>query len=324
MATKRNTVVVVDNVDIDNPLAALAACSPDLQLNVKAVIVTGRPAHPDREADITEYDPSYSEAILRLNAKRMKGVLKRAGYNVPVFSGLIPPKTLVPHSVHIDEGLLDLHGDERDIKIDGTFDQAVEHLCDTQGRVNFIVGGPLTELAAIMREPRLNGRLNTVTCQLGLFGFGNVATMAGGGLTFNSAADPDATRAVLTEWPGNVFMVPTDVTKSPDLGFDSPAQLAAIGVNNEIVRLYEIFWREALEPRGERIYPHDVHAALLMAQLHQTYGFPYGWKEVRIDSVGKRGEVDAEFGFFMNHPGRYVVKRADADIFMSLLRQISR
>ncbi|MXQ54321.1 hypothetical protein [Shimazuella alba] len=45
-------VVIVDNVDPDNLACALAADSPLLGLDVVAVIVTGRAAHPNPTAGL--------------------------------------------------------------------------------------------------------------------------------------------------------------------------------------------------------------------------------------------------------------------------------
>lgn len=318
---RESTIVVVDNVDIDNSLAALAACRSVLELNARAVIVTGRFANSDRTALIDEQDPSYSKEVLRRNTRRLQGLLDRAGLDVPVFEGEIPLATIVPHRVHIDETLLDLHNDMRTGCHTGSMADAIEFLVGLEGVLNFVVGGPLTEIASIMRERRLQSRLGRLTCQLGLFGFGNVETMAGGGLTFNSAADPEATKAVLAEWPAGLYMVPTDVTKMPAVGFDTPEDLRDFGVIDELVRLYEIFWGEALKPRGERIYPHDVHAVFLMAQLCGGLSRDlYAISEVRIDKVGPKGQINATFDNPSPLYKRFVATNVDATAFMNLLR----
>lgn len=325
--SKPNTVCIVDNGDIDNPLAARLGCDPRLGLDFKAVIVTGRPAHPSRSAPIGEHDPIYSKGVLRLNTRRMKGYLRRRGFDKPVFQGLIPPRTVVPHRIHVDEVLLDLYNDRLYTQDDGAFPEALTCLDELEGVIDFVIGGPLTEAREIKRDPRLEGRLGTITCQLGLFGFSGVTNMAGKGLTFNNAADRDATEAVLAEWPGDVYMVPTDVSKLPAVGFDDPAKLWEFGITGETLRLYEIFYREAaLEARGERIYPYDVHAAFLMAQLRGTLGHQlYTWEEVRINGVGANGEIDATFGQTVtDRPKRFVVKDVEAELFLELLGDIVR
>jgi len=317
---ERKTVLIVDNVDPDNSLAAVVSCYPGLDLNLAAVIVTGRPAHPDVSAPINVFDQTFSEAVLSLNTRRMKGLLRRMGWHVPVFEGLIPPKTLVPHSVHIREELLDPRNDGHMAQADGTFGQALDFLRGLRGTIDFIIGGPLSEAREIMRDPGMAGKLGKLTCQLGLFG--NVETIAGKGRTFNSAADPDATRAVLAEWPGPIYLVPTDVTKQPSVGFNVPKELEPLNVAREIVRLYEIFWRNVLGPRGEKIYPHDVHPVFLMAQLRSTLSRrPYTWKEVSVDQVSEHGEIEVTFGHVSsNRPKRFIVRTVDAYVFRTLLR----
>lgn len=312
---QRHKVVIVDHVDIDNTAAVQAAFHRLLGLEPCAVIVTGRFAHPDRGALIDEHDPAYSAEVRALNARRMKAFLLEAGIDVPVFEGLTPPATLVPHRVHIDEKLFGLYPD---VALDGDFNAAIEFLCGLIGQIDFVVGGPLTELAALMREPRLAGRLGTVTCQLGLFG--SIDTMAGGGATFNSGCDPQATREVLFYWPEAVYLMPTDVTKRDAVGFDDPEAFRAFGISEGLVRLYEIFYDVALKPRGERIFPHDVHAVFLMAQLFAQLGRQlYTWEEVRIQSVDDRGRIDAAFGETMPDAGRFIVRDVDAAFFMELL-----
>lgn len=315
----RNTVVIVDNVDPDNSAAVAAACHSSLKLNVEAVIVTGRLAHSNSDALIDTFDQTYSNEVLRRNARRLKGLLLRMGWDVPVFEGLIPPRTIVPHHVHIDEQLLDLYGDDRGTYVDGSFSHARDFLCELEGPIDFIVGGPLSELREIMLDPRLQDRLGTVTCQLGLFG--DVETMAGNGQTFNSAADPAATQEVLALWPGEVYLVPTNVTKAPAVGFDTPSDLYRVNMSDEIVRLYEIFWQEALMSRGERIYPHDVHPVFLMAQLRMTTGCQlYAWEPVRIEGVGGHGEINAVFNpTSYEQFGRFIVVGVAAETFMKLL-----
>lgn len=282
--------------------------------------MTGRPATRDRQAAIGVFDRDYSAEVLQRNTRRLKGLLARAGWNVPVFAGRIPPKTIVPHRVHIDEAKLDRYDDFHRTQADGSFAQAMRFLERLNGPIDFIVGGPLTEVAAIMRNSRLTSKLGTVTCQLGLFGFGAVQTMAGGGITFNSAADPDAASAVLRNWPGRICMVPTDVTKLPAVGFDNPDGVRRFGLPAELVDLYEIFFREALAPRKERIYPHDVHSTFAMAQIRRALSQQvYNWQRVHVTGVGSQGQIEAEFTNVAERSTRFVVTEVNSQAFMNLL-----
>src|SRR3712207_449622 len=103
-----NVVVVVDNIDPDNLACAYAATGTALGLNTKAVIVTGRFAHSDPTAPVTQYDPEFSTRERLSATRRMAGFLARADRDVPVFEGSIAPATVVPHDVHIPDSLLDI------------------------------------------------------------------------------------------------------------------------------------------------------------------------------------------------------------------------
>jgi inosine-uridine nucleoside N-ribohydrolase len=323
-----DVVATFDNVDIDNPTAIKTLCSSELGLRLRAVIVSGRPATKDPKATIDESDPAYSREVLRRNTRRVKGMLRRMRRDdVYVFSGLIPKKTIVPHfrngvRIHVDEADLDYYNDFAQVREDGNFKDALRFIARLRGKTDFVCGGPLIELDRIQQARQLRPKLGVLTCQLGLFGFGGVETMAGGGLTFNGAAAPEATRAVLADWPSPIFMVPTDITKQPSLGFNTPADVKKFGYPSELVRMYEIFYRDALLPRKERIYPHDVHPAFLMAQLRgRLRRSIYTWERVCINRVGPQGQIDATFGVGSPvHGDRFVVKRANADAFMQLLK----
>jgi len=312
-----NTVLVVDNVDADNTLAAVAACNPMLGIDLKAVIVTGRFAHDDPTADITAWSPAYSEEVRRRNARRLKGVLTRMGYDVPVFEGLIPPRTLVPHGVHIDEQLLDFFWDDKFVATDGSFQAALAFIASLRGSIDLIVGGPLTEVAAMLGDSRLAGKFRKLTAQMGMFGFGEVETMAGGRRSFNSGCDPDAVRKVIELFPGEVYFVSTDTTKLEEVGFDHPSDLEKAGVPAELVMLTAAFWSHALRARGERIYPHDVHPVLLLSQLNKMGYTPiYGVRSVTFTHVDDDGVITVNDAQESRH---YLVRSVDAYRFKMLL-----
>lgn len=315
MATQRPTVFVVDNVDLDNPLATRVGLHRALGLNPIAVIVTGRYAHPNRSAPIDRVDIAYSQEVLRRNARRMKGYLSRQGFNTLVYEGLIPKATVVPHKIHVDEARMDLHNDYQNTETDGDFVDALRFLARIKGGFDVVCGGPLTEVAVFLDSPRIQPKLGVLTCQLGRFQ-DNVTTMAGAGITFNAAADRDATVHVLRDWPGAIYMAPTNVAKQPVVGVDTPRQLRRFGITGELAKVWEVYYRDAhLAERGERIYFYDVHPVLLLAQLRGQLPSPlYGYRTVRITGVGPRGQINVAFGR-RSRPGRYVVESVKAEEF---------
>jgi hypothetical protein len=239
LGDKPKVLVVVDNVDPDNLACALAATNPLFGFNVVGVIVTGRPATLDRSAGIDESSVLHSRKVRRGNARRMYEFLRYAGrYNVPVFEGLVAPRTLVPHGVHIDEELLSLSESTSEIKIDGNFIDLYEMLHSLEGPIHVIVGGPLSEVAALIEDPEIASRLGIITAQLGMFGFGDVKLMGGARRQFNVACDPEAAHRVLTDYPGPVYLTPTDITKQADTGFDNLDELARHHIQMDVVETY--------------------------------------------------------------------------------------
>lgn len=266
--------VLVDNVDPDNLACVKAAASSMLGMDLVAVFVAGRPANRNPDAAHDDRDPAYTALTLRRNAARMKGFMKRNGLGkVPVFETQAAPHTLVPHAAHIDEAVLDLHNDMGNpyMQPDGSFVDGIQHLAAQDGPIHLIVGGPLTDVAFLLASmteiASLRGKLGTITAQLGMLGFGNVATYGGGNRQFNLACDPVAAHTVLKEYEGPIYLVSTDTTKSPSISLRNPDELQALNVCPELVEVYRRAFPIMMEPRKERISVHDLGATFLMAQL---------------------------------------------------------
>ncbi|HJP80959.1 MAG TPA: nucleoside hydrolase [Candidatus Saccharimonadales bacterium] len=316
------TVVVVDNVDPDNLAAALAAAR---LLDVKAVIVTGRPANPNPKAANDDAESEMTAAVHALNTARMKGFLRRNGVRCPVFQGLVAPHTLVSHRVHIDEHELDVarDGSNSKMRADGLFEDALVHLKRQRGSLNVVVGGPMTEVAVMLGESRLASKLGMLTAQFGAFGFGDVELMAGGRRQFNVACDPTAADVVLRRYPNRLYMVPTDITKAHEAGFGDPAELVESHVCNELVEVYRRAYPKMLAPRGERIYLHDVHPVLLMAQLLELVPVAYECSSAEIVKVPHIstdrphwGEIDIRWSRSVTR--RWVVTRQNVGVVRQL------
>lgn len=242
-------------------------------MDVVAVVMTGRPVSASLGNPAYHFNPYASRAVRRDNALHAKGILMRHGRGqIPVFQGLRAPFSTVPHKRHIHERVIDIHDDaHQGHELTGDIDDAVSYLAGIEGVLHIVCGGPLTDLAYFMQQPELQAKLGVVTAQLGMFGFGGVKTIAGGRRQFNALADPTAAYLVLNEYPGAFYMLPTDITKDADHGFDHPDELEALlgssSAGREVVEMYRAAWPHMWEPRGERIYVHDVHPAILMRNL---------------------------------------------------------
>lgn len=272
-AGNNRVVVIIDGPDPDNYVMALAATSSYFGMDVVAVIMTGRPVSASHDDPAYGFNPDASRAVRRDNALHAKGMLMRHGReHIPVFQGLRAPFSTVSHKVHIHERVTDIHDDaHQGHMLAGDIDDAVAYLAGLEGTLHVICGGPLTDLAYLMQQPILSQKLGIVTAQLGMFGFGDVKTIAGGRRQFNALADPTAVHQVLHEYPEALYMLPTDITKHADHGFDHPDQLTellgASSAGREVALMYQAAWFSMWKPRGERIFVHDVHPAILMKDL---------------------------------------------------------
>jgi hypothetical protein len=266
---KDATVVLVDNVDPDNMACALAATNPLLGLNVVAVVVTGRPASPEPDRPIDYWDFEYSKRLLYENAQRMKGFLTRAGREIPVFTGLIPPRTIIPHDKHIDERELDVHRDMggADYKPDGNFEDATTYLNGLSHTVlNAVVGGPLSEISAWQEDVALAQRFNrgSTVMQFGVIEPTYPRPTVHGGTQFNAYADPIAARTFLRRFVGDLSVVARNLTKGPGAGFATIEEFTRLDINHELKEVYRLFGEMVLQDVGE-LYVHDVHPPLVLS-----------------------------------------------------------
>jgi hypothetical protein len=284
--------VCVDIPDPDNKALVLAATSPRSGMNVIGVSIVGRPVAANREDPITSKDPRASAEIRKAGAAQFAGMLKRAGRgHIPVFEGLIAPYTVVPHVVHIDEINQDLMNDRSAERLlAGGIAEAADLLASTDGPVHFVCGGPLSDVAYFMRDKRLKSGFGMLSAQLGNFSEGDVENLAGGRKQFNVACDPEAAHEVLFNYPGAVVMVPTEITRHSRLGFRDPDDLITSllrpsvdgSASEETLKLqlqsmeeglyelrhaYKQVFPLMMASRGEQIYVHDIHPAILMSYL---------------------------------------------------------
>lgn len=260
-----------DAYDPDN-LAGIYAMARVMKDDVAAIIVNGRFAHPDPEAPLTSFDPEFSARELSSSTRRIAGMLGRAGMGgVRVFEGLIAPRSIIPHSEFWNDAVFDIAGDAvAETPISGDMSDAIEYLEATEGSLDVVAGGPLTEVAKLMERPELYRRLGRITMQLGMFGLSEkkpIQTFAGKRIQFNYATDPDAANKVLSDWPGPLYVIPADVTKRSDVAIPDLKTLHQLPINQEIKDIYTIAHPQLMTPYGGEIYIHDLHPVFLMADL---------------------------------------------------------
>ena len=360
--SKFHTVVIVDNTDPDNLACALAAARPESLQKLLAVIVTGRAANFNREAAIDDMNSEDSQFTLRLNATRMKNFLTFAGFpNIPVFVGSVPPSTIVPHRVHIDEKVFCdtieeqrtlIHqqtGNIHKLAISGNIDTAGGYLTALNQQFDVIVGGPMTDLAELVSHyPHL--RVNSIHAQFGMFGFGEKKLMEFGETPrgkrqFNVACDPVAAKFILEYMPCPIYLYPSDVTRVDSIGFENPEHLRRhlhdTHTARELVRIYQIAYDLMMKPRNEKIYIHDLAPLLgyldlsLYAQNEvedrgARIGKPaYLFKPAEINHVpftkeekSRWGEIDVVLGTTKQDRPRYIATEVDTDWYLKETKRL--
>ncbi len=308
---KLPAVFLADAFSWDNPAALLALTSPVSAFEVIAAIISPRPVHSDPEAGLDEYEPELTARIHRLNTGRMAGIMARAGRTVAVYQGLsvpatyqlgIPLVTTIPHAKHGDDQRYDLWDDARH-PIAGSFPQAREHLVrywqHHQTPYSVVVGGAFTDLAELLRDPRLDGAFGTLTAQ---GSWGTSTSTLFGKEAFNIAVAREAATRVWEKYPGAMYMVPSDITRAREVAFDGANDMARLGVRPELVAGYRLHQ----EVTGQsRLSIHDVHPVFLMHQLVAKTTRPYTW----APTEGPEGHE------------RFVVTSQNADLHRPLVRR---
>ncbi|HSX02557.1 MAG TPA: hypothetical protein VLI05_04585 [Candidatus Saccharimonadia bacterium] len=270
--TKPKVAVIVDGPDPDNYVCILAALSSLMCYEVVAVIMTGRPVSASAGALPYVLNPYASRAVRRDNALHAKGILMRhGGERILVFEGGRAPFSTIPHDKHIHERVTDVYDDAHAGHMPaGDIDDAVSFLAGLDGPIHVICGGPMTDLAYLMRQPMLEGKLGIVTAQLGMFNLGTVKTIAGGRRQFNVLADVGAAYDVLTHLSSPFYLVPTDITKHDDHAFHSVDELGILSRSkafDEVTMMYDLAWPHMWGKLGIPAHVHDFHPAELMDLL---------------------------------------------------------
>ncbi|HSH55377.1 MAG TPA: hypothetical protein VK983_00965 [Candidatus Limnocylindrales bacterium] len=261
-------VLCVDNYDPDNAAAALAA---DKLLNLSAIIVNGRFAHPDPNAHLADKDDAFSESEHLSCTRRMAGLIARSGSTTPVFKGLIAKASIIPHDMFWPDAVFDVRNDNKNQQpFAGDMDDAISFLEKSDGTMHVIGAGPMTEVAALMDSQAIYNKLGTITMQFGVFSWGGkkaVQTASGRKVQFNYGCDIEAGNKVLDKWPGELYVVPTDITKQPDVAIPDLETLMRMPINTELKEVYAVAHPQITARTGGRIYIHDLHPTFLMADL---------------------------------------------------------
>lgn len=312
----RHIVAFVDAPDPDNFLLLIALCklNPDAEVHV---VLTGRPVRfgASKEHATWQWDQQSSIMAQEASALRIKNFLRH--FDVPqsvtarVFDGGIAPRTLVPHFVHFAEYYKFFDVDPlaaiRHSELESQEELAKLILALPEKSVEVVVGGPMTGLYQLMvRCPDVVSRFKEVHAMFATWG--NVELMQfgdkpRGALQFNVYCDPQAAHSVLMGLPCPVYLMPTEVTRVKEIGFQNAQALRAALPDTPGTRalynLYALWYDAAVKPRQDKnpdelIFIHDLVAALsLSPALRKEI---YHVVPVRICSVPHLPNEAADWG----------------------------
>lgn len=269
----------IDAPDPDNfvMIIALARLFPEADLDV---LLTGRPVRfgADKSHPLWDYDMQSSRMAQEASAARLKNFLRHFGIEVPrVYDGGIAPRTLVPHWVHFAEYYKFQDVDPLAAIRHSELDPMEDFIGSLIGGPKFavVVGGPMTGLAKmIQRHPLTAEFITEVHAMFATWGDVKLMDFDGpprGAKQFNVACDPVAAYQVLMGLSCPVYQYPTEVTRVPEIGFLTAADLHRFlpGGNGAkaLYYLYALWYDAAVKPRQsknpeEMIYIHDVVGAL--------------------------------------------------------------
>jgi inosine-uridine nucleoside N-ribohydrolase len=278
---EKHILAFIDAPDPDNfvQLIALHKLNPGAHVHV---VLTGRPVrfNASKEHALWEWDGASSRMAQEASAMRIKNFLRYFGVTVTrVFDGGIAPRTLVPHHIHFAEYYKFFDVDPlaaiRHSELEPQEELVKIIMALPEQSVLVAVGGPMTGLhQLIVRCPDVVTRFKELHAMFATWG--NVELMQfddkpRGAVQFNVACDPQAAHAVLLGLTCPVYLMPTEVTRVKEIGFENAQKLREAFPDNAgtkaLYHLYALWYDAAVRPRqaknpDELIYIHDVVAAL--------------------------------------------------------------
>ncbi len=278
----------VDGPNADNQAAAWGAWNAfdNGRIRLAGIIVSGTSVDYRFGAPLGSRDNRLSNQVQEMHAARMAGLFRRAESEVPVFIGKPVSETdittPIPHSAHVRHDDYDLFGDNQGLgrrAIAGNFNDALTHVAELNNTVHVVVGGPFTEVPALMERPAIAAKLGHLGAQAG-FDLSERAIYSK--LAFNVDVDLLAALKTFLFYPGKMFNVPSDITRDPKATFPSAEALTRFGVHPEIGNIFVRHRARAEERHKEeqikreaagqpfRPYPalsiHDLQAVMALRQ----------------------------------------------------------
>lgn len=310
---KTYILAAVDAPDPDNwaQLKGIAHLNPQAEILAS---LTGRPVrfYADKGHAAWEWDWISSSMVQKISAARARNFLRHFDMPLPrIFDGGIAPRTLISHSEHFADYFRFLDVDPvaslRHSELEAQ-EELVKILLGLPPKsVKVSVGGPMTGLHQLLvRCPEVATRFMEIHAMFGTWGKTKLMQFDDaprGAVQFNVACDPQGANGVLMGVDCPIYLMPTEVTRVPSIGFQDARCLKAVLPENKgsqmLCQLYELWYEAAVKPRQtmhpeELIYIHDIAAAFsLDSQLRQQI-----YKVVPVDilSVPHLPRESADWG----------------------------
>jgi len=271
-------LVFIDAPDPDNfvLVKGVHALFPDEDVKVA---LTGRPVrfNANKNHQLWQWDLESSRMAQEASAARLKNFMRNLGIGIcDVYDGGIAPRTLVPHWLHFQEYYKFLDVDPlaalRYTELSPQ-EELVEWMLD-QKSVKVVVGGPMTGLRQVIeRCPPVANVIAEVHAMFATWGTATLMDFGGeprGAQQFNVACDPVSAHFILKGLKCPIYLMPTEVTRHPPIGFRTVQALREALPNNagvnKLLLLYAIWYDAAIRPRQEKnpdemIYIHDLVSA---------------------------------------------------------------
>lgn len=305
-------VAFIDAPDPDN-FALLKALNHLFRDAVLHVVLTGRPfrLEANKHHEIWEWDIEASRMAQQVNAARtLKFLADSDIHDVRIFDGGIAPRAPIAHHKHFAEYYRFVDADWLCALRYPKLESQEELVRSIVGLKSFkvAVGGPMTGLSQMMiRCPDTIEKIQEVHAMFATWGKIELASFeegkSRGGKQFNVDCDPLAAYHTLCGLTCPIFLMPTEVTRVPGIGFENPRALSKVLPKSPSAQTYQainnLWYEHVVAPRqvsqpNERIYIHDIVAALSMkTSLRERL---YDIVPVEVTSVPHLPREQAEWG----------------------------
>lgn len=276
-----HVVCATDLVDTDNQAQVLAAVAEWAKSGIAvSLLATGRPVNlgATNDTPIGEWYPEQSRRMQQISAARYARFLEEAAdYGLTVYDGGIAPSTMVKHSWHAREDIIFFPPDvDHTAALESGVLRPIGELAEIlrgSERPRVLVGGPLTGLDKMMTE---YPDVEYMDVYAMLATWGNVSLMSlgdepRGARQFNAVCDPGAVERVLSRLSCRLTLVSTDSTRVSEIGFPDPSALRELIGDSKSAEAFmrdcTIWYENALRPRKEPIYIHDVSVVMAASSV---------------------------------------------------------